>query len=204
VRLHATAIRPRIRHHERGHDPTRRPPEATGNPIRHAYLFVRLRHRLPRLEDAGLQFGDQEDTGSRIEREVVDAPPVPVLVVGHLTARHPPLRPELRPPLTELRMICIEQPVELAATPHDGDDEATIQCLHDPFEGGERAGPEPAVLQPRDDRCAAPGTSAEPGLRPISAMSQSADGTPDSLTAHQLIVAADAYRSVTGGLPFVT
>ena len=50
----------------------------------------------------------------RIERQLVDAPAIPELVVRHLTARHPALRPDGRPPLTEQREIGVEQPLRRA------------------------------------------------------------------------------------------
>jgi hypothetical protein len=150
-------------------------------------LYVAPAEQIADVPQAGLDLGDVEDCGRRMERQQVDPPAVAVVVEARFGPDLPRCgRLAARPRVLKSGMVGIEEPVEVAMTaPQRLEREARIerpeQCAH----RRDRIPIHPAELHVRYRRHAHAGAVSEVALAPPASESKGADRSTDAPILHR-------------------
>jgi hypothetical protein len=194
---HTSSVRPGIGDDKARNDCLRVPAQATSEVARQPDLLIELGHHSIGFIDACLELGDEECRGGRIEGELIDAPPLPVLAVRDLRTALPAIAPYATPSLTELSVVRIQKPIQLSPAPSDEEEQRGIQYLEEAPQGVGRARTEVAAFNPRDDRSAAARVGAEGCLCPVAVVTEHAKCASDPIRRHGPRLHARHYRRLT-------
>ena len=150
--IHQPAKAHRLGQHEQAADSLGAPTEPVENdPGRESHLLVVLAADQLGRRDVGLDLDDHDRTVCRTQPEHVDRAAFAVLRVRHLEDGLPAERLQaVGNQLGERRVVLVEQPLELGATPSRSEVEARFERSEDRSQTAERQVLEPAMLDARD------------------------------------------------------
>jgi hypothetical protein len=105
------------------------PAKPASDTAREPCLLVELRGYPIGFIDSRLELSHQEGRGRGVEGQLIDAASLAVFAVGDLCASLPAVASHDAPALAQRRVIGVKQPIQLAATPPNEEEQRGVQCL---------------------------------------------------------------------------
>lgn len=128
-------IRPTVRYQQQDRDTTSTPPETASDRWCQPFLDVDPSEKVLRIEDPCLRLRHEEDACGRVKAKLIDSPTLTVVVKADLLPGQPAsIGQPVRIALDQLRMISIQEPVQLTASPSDSQVDARVQLGEHTFD----------------------------------------------------------------------